>query len=266
MPVLPARVLDPLWMSIGTLTALRVPAPGVIDRRVAGQAMLLAPVASLPPALLACAVVLGGDLAGLPPLLTAALAVGAVGLATRGMHLDGLADTADGLSRAFRGGAPEDRARALEVMRKGDVGPMGVATLALVLLAQVAALSGAIAAGHGVAAVAAMVLVSRLVLVVCCADGVPAARKDGLGGTVAGSVSRWGAGLALGMGVLLVSLGAEAAGLPWWRGTLAVLLGVACAAPLLVRCVRRLGGVTGDVLGACIEVAALGVVLALAAY
>ncbi|MGH3520745.1 MAG: adenosylcobinamide-GDP ribazoletransferase [Haloechinothrix sp.] len=266
MKALSASVRDPLRMSVGTLTALPVPAPGRIDARVAGRAMLLAPLAALPLAALACAVVLSGELIGLPSLVTAALAVGAVGLGCRGLHLDGLADTADGLSRAGRAGAlgaSYDRARALEIMREGDVGPMGVATLVLVLLVQVAALSGAIAAGHGVFAVGVAVLIGRLVLAGCCADGIPAARKDGLGGTVAGTVARWQAGSALVAGIVLTSLGAVVVGLPWWQGALGAMLGVALACGLLARCVRRLGGITGDVLGGCVELATVGTLLGL---
>ncbi|MGH3951953.1 MAG: adenosylcobinamide-GDP ribazoletransferase [Pseudonocardiaceae bacterium] len=268
MKQLSSSVSDPLWMSVGTLTALPVPAPGTTDARVAGRAMLLAPLAALPLAVLACGVVAVAALIDLPPLVSAAIAVAAVGLSSRGLHLDGLADTADGLGRAGRSGplgGSYDRARALEIMRKGDVGPMGVATLVLVLLAQVAALSGAIAAGHGVFAAAAAVLVSRLVLAGCCAQGVPAARKEGLGGTVAGSVRRWQAAAALAVGAVLVSLGALAADLTWWRGAIAALVGIAGAAVLLARCVQRLGGITGDVLGGCVEAAALGVLLSLAA-
>lgn len=267
MKVVPSRVTDPVWLSVGTLTALTVPAPGIVDARVAGRAMLLAPVAVLPLALAAAGVVAGADALGLPALLAAVLAVGVVALGTRGLHLDGLADTADGLSRAGRGGAlgaSYDRARALEVMRKGDVGPMGVATLVLVLLGQVAALAAAVAAGHGIFAVVAMVLLSRLVLAGCCAHGVPAARKEGLGGTVAGTVAQWQAAVALAAGVALTAVGALAADLDWWRGALAAVVGIAFAAVLVARCVQRLGGVTGDVLGASVEAAALGVLLALA--
>src|SRR5690349_4272982 len=101
-------------MAVGTLTTIPVPAPTVIDKRVAGGAMLLAPLASIPLAAVAALIVWAGDAAGLFPLATAALALGAVALGSRGLHLDGLADTADGL------GASYDRARALEVMRRGD--------------------------------------------------------------------------------------------------------------------------------------------------
>ena len=242
-------------MAVGTLTALPVPAPRVIDRRVAAGAMLLAPVAAVPLAVPAGLVVLAGQALGLPALAVAAVAVGVAGLASRGLHLDGLADTADGLGASF------DRSRALEIMRRGDSGPTGVATLVLVLIVQCGALAGAIGAGHGVTATVAGILVSRWVLAVCCTRGVPSARPEGLGATVAGSIRLpWtvvticaAAGLAI-----------LAPGLDWWRGPVAVAAGFAAAGLVLWRCTARLGGITGDVLGACVEIAAAAAWLALA--
>jgi adenosylcobinamide-GDP ribazoletransferase len=249
------RARDSLWMAVGTLTALPVPAPRVIDRRVAGGAMVLAPLAAVPLSVLAGLVVLGGIAVGLPALATAGLAIGSVALGSRGLHLDGLADTADGL------GASYDRARALEVMRRGDSGPTGVATLVLVLIVQCGALAGAISVGHGVVAAVVGVLTGRCVLSTCCARGVPSARPEGLGATVAGSVPIPVAALVF---VLACGLACLSPGLPWWHGLVAVVVGYAAAGMRLARCVRRLGGLTGDVLGACVEVAATAAFLALA--
>ncbi|MPY79286.1 MAG: adenosylcobinamide-GDP ribazoletransferase [Actinophytocola sp.] len=250
---------DALRLAVGTLTAVPVPPPRQVDTHVARRAMLLAPVATLPLAVLACTVVLVGDVVSLPPLLTAVPAVASVALGTRGMHLDGLADTADGL------GASYDRERGLDVMRTGDVGPMGVATVVLVLLGQVAALAGAIDAGHGGFAAVVGVLAGRLVLGVCCLRRVPAARPGGLGAAVAGSTPVWQVVLALALGAVLAAAGGVLAGLAPWRGALAVLLALVASGALLWRCVRRLGGITGDVLGACVEAATLGALVALAA-
>lgn len=237
--------VNALRMAVGTLTVLPVRAP-VVDRTTAGRAMVLAPLVGL---LLALPLAVLLDLAdgALSPLLTAALAVGLLALLTRAMHLDGLADTADGLGS----GRPAEQ--ALEVMRRGDVGPFGVVTLVLVLLVQVAALSQLIASGDGTLGIAAALVVSRLALPLACLRGVPAARADGLGAAVAGSVSRPMAlvavGLAFAPGLVLLAIGFE--------GMLPVLVAapVGLLAGLLVgwRAVRRLGGVTGDVLGAVVE-------------
>ncbi|WP_431925806.1 adenosylcobinamide-GDP ribazoletransferase [Amycolatopsis tucumanensis] len=246
---------DALRMALGTLTALPVPPPRTIDRRVAGGAMLLAPVAAVPLAVLAGLVVLAGGALGLPAIAVAGLAVGAVGLASRGLHLDGLADTADGLGASF------DRERALQIMRRGDSGPTGVATLVLVLIVQCGALSGAISAGHGVTAATAGTLVSRWVLALCCTRGIPSARPEGLGATVAGSIHPLWTIATLCAAAGLATL---APGMDWWRGPLAVTAAFAAAGAVLWRCTARLGGITGDVLGACVEIAAAAAWLALA--
>jgi adenosylcobinamide-GDP ribazoletransferase len=214
--------------------------------------MVLAPLAAVPLATIAGLIVAGGNALELPKIATAALALGAVALGSRGLHLDGLADTADGL------GASYDRAKALDVMRRGDSGPTGVATLVFVLLVQVGALSQA---AHPVAAVVAAVLIGRCTLSMSCARGVPSARPEGLGATVAGSVPRT---VAVGIALAAALASALIPGMAWWRGPLAVAIAYVVTAALLARCTRRLGGVTGDVLGAGVEVAVAASLLALA--
>jgi adenosylcobinamide-GDP ribazoletransferase len=197
----------------------------------------------------------GGSAGHVPALLAATLVVGLLALLTRGMHLDGLADTADGL------GSGRPAAAALEVMRRGDVGPFGVVTLMLVLLVQVLALGTLAERGLGVAGLCLALVVSRLALAVACSRGVPTARPDGLGHVVAGTVgpARLAASAALALVTLaalsLLSPGLDAFGpavLLRAAGASAVALGA--AALLVRRAVRRLGGVTGDVLGAAVEV------------
>jgi adenosylcobinamide-GDP ribazoletransferase len=252
--------VNALRLALGTLTVLRVPPPARIDRQVAGRAMVLAPPVGL---LLGVLVVAGLWLLGggtlragaAPPLVAAVLAVGAVAVLTRGIHLDGLADTADGL------GSGRPPTGALEVMRRSDVGPFGVATLVLVLLTQVAATAACLQAGRGPGAFVVALVVGRATLPLVCSRGVPAARVDGLGSAVAGSVTR--AELALAALLVVASVGVVLASgglgrpLDAWPGAVAAVVVPLAAVTLLChRCVRRLGGVTGDVLGACVEVAA----------
>jgi cobalamin synthase len=208
----------------------------------------------------------------LSPLAAAALAVTATAVLTRGLHLDGLADTADGL------GSRRPGEEALVLMRRGDVGPFGVATLVLTLLVQVAALAACFEAGVGPFALVTALVVSRAALPLACRPGVPAARPDGLGASVAGTVG--GSGLLLALMLTVAALGLAAAvasagawgpdlagfsGLTGWddgSGTWPVLRPVlAVLLPWLMtwlwtrHCVRRLGGVSGDVLGSTVEVA-----------
>lgn len=249
-------VRDGLRMAIGTLTALPIPPPRLVDRRVAAVAMAVAPLAALPLAGMAALTVLAGAWLGLPPLVSAVAAVGVVALGSRGLHLDGLADTADGLASSY------DRDRALDIMRRGDVGPTGVVTLVLVVSAQIAALAGVstedpnVAATAGAAAIA--VVAGRSVLPLCCARGIPAARPEGLGAAVAGTVHPVVAVMvAVLVGAAAVVTTSVIPGVPWWKGALAVVLSWAAAAVLLSHTVRRFGGLTGDVLGACVETTTL---------
>ena len=176
-------MLDGLRLAVGTLTAIPVAPPRRVDRRVAGRAMTLAPLVVLPFALAVLALHRLGAPAGAPAPVLAVLALVVLVLGTRAMHLDGLADTADGLSASY------DRERALEVMRRGDIGPSGVAAVTLVLLLDAAALASLLPSLRGsVLAVVALVS-SRQLLAWACARPVPPARAEGLGATVAGSVT-----------------------------------------------------------------------------
>jgi adenosylcobinamide-GDP ribazoletransferase len=252
---------DGVLLAVGTLTAVRVPPPGSVGPRVAGTAMLLAPVVGLLPGGLAAGTMLAARAAGLDPLPAAVLAIGSLALVTRGLHLDGLADTADGLASGH------DRARALEVMRRGDTGPAGAATLVLVLLLQVTALAQCAAVGGTVGAVAALVaaVTGRAALPVVCVRGVRAARESGLGSTVAGTVPVPAAAACLLAVALTGSAVTAVAGAGGWAGLVAVPAGAVAALVLLRRCVQRFGGLSGDVLGAVVETTTTATLLTLAA-
>lgn len=243
---------DALRLCLGTLTILRVRPPRHVDRRVAGRAMVLAPLVGL--ALGCVLLALLWTLGGRSSLLAAVGAVAALALLTRGLHLDGLADTADGL------GSGRDADRALDVMRRGDVGPFGVVTLLLVLLLQVAALDGLVQTSTGRAAVVAALVLSRLVLPALCSRGIPAARPEGLGAMVAGTVGRVALAVSAVVSLLVVALVLaptyDSVTSGSWLHLVAFLVGPAVVTGLFARrCIRRFGGVTGDVLGACVEVA-----------
>lgn len=247
-----------VWLAVGTFTALPVPPPSRVDRRIAGVAMSLAPAAGVLLAIPAVAVVAGGRWLAVAPLLPAVAAVGVLALTTRGLHLDGLADTADGLAASY------DRQRALAVMRRGDTGPAGTATVVLVLLLQVAALAGAIDRGRGPLALAVAVVAGRAVVSMTCARGIPPARPEGLGASMARSVPV-PAGLAVAVAVAVsAALLASVLDGHWWLGPVAVAAAYLVAALVLIRCVRRLGGVTGDVMGACVEAATAACLVAMA--
>ena len=250
---------DGLRMAIGTLTAVPIPAPVVIDRSAAGVAMVAAPLAVIPIAVVACAVGALAVVVSLPALVVATLMLGTCALGSRGLHLDGLADTADGLTASY------DRERALEIMRRGNTGPAGAAALVLVLLLQVTALAAVVTRPYGVVAGAGLMCLARSSLLITCAAGVPAARPGGLGAVVAGVVPRpvamLGGLAAAGIAAALLTL----SGRPWWLGTAAVVVAAAVVLALVLRCRLRFGGITGDVLGAGIELAGAALLVAAAA-
>jgi adenosylcobinamide-GDP ribazoletransferase len=242
--------LSGLRLAVTLLTA--IPLPGGLDgagtgrapsRRAAGAAMAWAPVVGLLLGAAAAAVLeLAARWARTGPLLAAVLAVAALALLTRGLHLDGLADTADGL------GSRRPAGEALAIMRRSDIGPFGVVTLVLTLGIQVAALAQAQALGRGAVAVIAAAATGRLALPWACRRGVPAARGTGLGALVAGTVPA-----AIPVALTLAALAAAfASGITVAVG---VAAGLAVSLALTMLAVRRLGGITGDVLGALVEVA-----------
>jgi adenosylcobinamide-GDP ribazoletransferase len=130
---------------------------------------------------------------------------------------------------------------------------MGVVALILVLGVQAAAASGLAATWTGAVLLAVAIAASRSSLLIACRTGVPAARPDGLGALVAGSV---GSSSAAAGGLLVTAVvvtAAVASGRPWWLALLAAAAAVLVASVTVRHCVRRLGGVTGDVLGATVE-------------
>ena len=174
-----------LALAVSWLTVVPVPA-GAPTPRVAAAAIRWAPVVGAFLGAAAGAVLLGLVAVGVPPLVAGLLTVGFLAVASRGMHLDGLADTADGLGCY---GPPE---RALAVMRDGGAGPFAVVTLIVVLGLQAA--SCAALAPRGTVAVLALTVATaagRAAFAWVCRRGVAAARQGGLGATVAGSQPWW---------------------------------------------------------------------------
>jgi len=259
---------DGALLAPGPFTVVRVPAPRRLGRVEAALAMGLAPLVGAVLGVAAALVAEVARRAGTGDLVAAALALATLAALTGGLHLDGLADTVDGLA-ALRS-ARADRARALEVMRRGDVGPLGAAALVLVVVVQVAALGRALELwGVGVLPVAAAA--ARCTLPVLCARGIPAARPGGLGATVAGTVPRAVAPVvpllvAVVAGVLLgAGTGTGVTSGLAGHAALAVVAGCLVGAALAGRAVRRLGGITGDVLGAAVEWGTAAALVVLAA-
>ncbi|QHA04233.1 adenosylcobinamide-GDP ribazoletransferase [Streptomyces broussonetiae] len=255
----PSR-LHGLRFAFGTLTVLPVRVHRW-DRGAARGGMLAAPAAGLVVGAAAAGLGLLLLALGTGPLLAAVASVAVPAALTRGLHLDGLADTADGLGS---GKPAED---ALRIMKQSDIGPFGVITLVLTLLAQIAVLAQLYGDSWTRGAVAAVTsaVTARLALTLAARTGVPAARPEGLGAAVAGVVPVRDALAATVVCTLAAAAGGGFLGIHGVvRAALAVLLALAVAELLLRRCLRRFGGVTGDVFGALEETAATAALVVLA--
>ena len=244
-------------LAVGTLTRIPVRSPTVIDRSGAATAMSLAPLTAVPAAVGVGLLVRAAQEGVLPPLAAGLVAVGLLAWVSRMMHLDGLSDTVDGLT------ASTDPARSLEVMRSGTAGPSGVVALVVALGIQAVGLAALSAHDHGPLLAAACVVASRSALAVACSRGVPAARPEGLGATVAGSVHPAAAGVSWLVTAALVWATVLLAGFDLGL-LLAPVLALLAVGICLRVAVRRLGGVTGDVLGACVEVSLTVLLLSVA--
>jgi adenosylcobinamide-GDP ribazoletransferase len=182
-------------------------------------------------------------------LVGATLSIAVLALLTRALHLDGLADTMDGL------GARAPAARALEIMRQPDIGPFGVLAIAFAVFIDITALA---VVGGGVwrpvAALAVAAATGRVAALEAARRRVPSARESGFGAYVAGSAATVVVAAemvaVLGLGALL-AWATDASPVGWPAAQAVALL---LAAGFRWHVVRRLGGVTGDVFGALVEI------------
>ena len=246
-----ARTLGGALIAFEFLTPLRLRRVQTYDDRLFAEALGWYPLAGL---LIGAMLVLAdrGLSLLLPPGPTAVLLVALLALASGGLHLDGVADTADGM--AVQG----DRAARLGVMSEGNTGPAGVMALVLVLLAEWAALSSLPEPVRTSALLLAPVLARWTVVPVGLM--FRSARPRGLGNAMQQGLWPIAAPLAtvIGGGVAIALFGL----LP---GLALVLIAGIAAIILAGAAARLLDGVTGDVFGAAIEVSQVVVWMSLIA-
>lgn len=256
------RVLD-LAAALTLLSRLPAPVDHAALGRVGARAAWAYPVIGLLLGALSGAVLLALCRLGVAPGVAAAAALAASLLLTGAMHEDGLADSADGLG----GGA--DRERALEIMKDSRVGTFGAAAVALSLLARWSALAFLASKDPGlaVAALSAAGAVSRSAMGAALTIW-PSARPGGLS-AAQGEAPVWSGALAVALGGFAAaalcgpdaSFGAVA-GTVVAAGFVAAL---ALAGLFYLYAAKRLGGQTGDVLGAGQQVAEISFLAALTA-
>jgi adenosylcobinamide-GDP ribazoletransferase len=248
-------------VALSLFTSIPAGVTGTLDDDVAARAILWLPGIGLLLGGLGAGVMLAaGSLNSTGPgrLLGAALAVAVIAVLTGGLHLDGLADTADGL------GSRRPAAAALDIMRRSDIGPMGVGALVLVLLIQVTAVAAIPRLPLAAAALVLAEVTGRVSVVV--ATSSPAARPGGFGALVADRTTAAERALTVGaLACAVAAAGVTASGPALaLRGLAAVVAGLLAGWLLQRTARRRLGGMTGDVFGAILQVGATAALVAAA--
>jgi len=240
-----------LVLAIRFLTVVPVPGRAGTDPGALGRAAWW-----FPPIGLVLGLVLAAADHGLsrlfPPLVTALLVVSLWKLLTGGLHLDGLADCLDGL-------AGRDAAHRLAIMRDSRIGVFGALGLVLAVLLACGVLTELPVAARGPALLLAPT-VGRLAPLVVGVIMRPATPASGSGAAFIDALPGW-APLVHTTAVLI--LGALVLG-PFGLAVVIAGLGVALLATWALA--HGLGGATGDVLGAGVELAELGVLLAASAH
>ena len=244
----PVSLPMPLLIALQFLTRLPIRLPYMPEPEQLGRSLLWYPLVGLLLGILLAA--LAWALGGVATPLAAALVLALWVLASGGLHLDGLADTAD----AWVGGLGDPQ-RTLAIMKDPCCGPMAVVTLVLVLLLKFVALWALLDAGRWPVLLLAPLLGRSALLLLFL--GTTYVRRGGLGSAMAEYLparAGWRVLLAAGLACLLGG----------WSGVLA--LGVALVAFALCRraLLRRIGGTTGDTAGAVLELVECAVLVAVA--
>jgi cobalamin 5'-phosphate synthase/cobalamin synthase len=234
------EAVRPVLGAVAFLTRVPVPDPAAHDPSQLGRASTFFPVvgAALGAAIGWTGLVLGRHL---PPGVVAVLVLTMGALLTGALHLDGLADTADGL------GGGLTREDALRIMRDHSIGTYGAVAVILLLGLEVAALS-ALPAVRVLPVLATAGAISRAAPVPLLA-WLPSARPDGLAAGVGGSAKPRHA-VVSSLGATAIAWGLAGPGGLVWVASVAMLV---VGAGIYLR--HRLGGVTGDTLGAVVALA-----------
>ncbi|ARU00259.1 adenosylcobinamide-GDP ribazoletransferase [Yoonia vestfoldensis] len=231
--------------ALGLLTRLPVPVDGAAATARGAAAVWAYPLAG---------VVLGGLQAlamglllwlDVPVAITAALVLALAIIVTGAMHEDGLADSIDGLWGGW------DKTRRLAIMKDSHIGTYGVIALVLTLLLRWTAL-GMIASAGGFALVLVVIAALSRAAMVGVMAALPHAREDGLSRAVGRPAPR--------VAWVAVGIGAGLALVTGYLGLVIVAAAAACLWALIAR--AKIGGQTGDILGATQQWAELALLIA----
>ena len=240
-----------VWSDIGSAIGLLTRIPSWQDRPRSPDAAWAWPLAGVAAALVAALAGWAAGLLGLEPGWVAAAMLTALIVSTGAMHEDGLADSADGIWGGW------DKTGRLAIMKDSHIGSYGVIALVLFLLMRWLALASLTAAGWGIAALLVAGVASRAPMAMTAAVLRP--DRDGGLARAVGRPSFLAAWLAAGLAALIaaVILGLGAVWLALWVAAAAALAALYTA--------RKIGGYTGDTLGAVQQVSELAAWAALVA-
>ncbi|WP_322614284.1 adenosylcobinamide-GDP ribazoletransferase [Pseudomonas sp. BIC9C] len=239
----------PFWIALQFLSSLPIRLPGMPEPRELGRSLLFYPLVGLLFGAILWAV--NWLLLGTPTLLHAALLLSVWVLLSGGLHLDGLADSAD----AWLGGFG-DRERTLTIMKDPRSGPIAVVTLVLVLLLKFSALVALIGQAHSLALIIVPFIGRSALLGLFLTT--PYVRAGGLGQALADHLPRSAGKQVLAVSALACVL------IAGFSGALALVLAVLGFVWLRQVMLRRLGGTTGDTAGAMLELLEVAVLVGLA--
>ncbi len=184
---------------------------------------------------------------GLSAPITAALVITAQVVLTGAMHEDGLADTFDGLWGGW------DRDRRLEIMKDSQIGTYGVIALVMSLMLRWSAVTALIHSGALFTALVAATTLSRMPMVFIMAT-LPHARDGGLSASV-GPVAKDTAGVALAFALPTIFIA------PLPTGIFALIAASLAATAIALIARRKIGGQTGDILGASQQLAEIAALI-----
>ena len=235
-------------LALAFLTRLHLPLRPEAASQPVGAAVRAFPLVGVVVGVIGAVIYAVSDLLGMSPTVSALLAIGAMVIVTGGLHEDGLADSADGL-----GGMT--REKALAIMRDSHIGTFGVMALFFVLSLRVVAVSYAGSSVEAACLLIAGAAGSRAV-VPALMYMLPPARHDGLAWS-AGHPDRRRVVDAGALGALIVVIALW----PIYWGLLAIAVAAAAGAVVAWLARRRLGGQTGDVLGAAQQLAETAILL-----
>jgi len=235
---------------------IRLPLPEIIARHADHEAGLNRAATHFPLVGLAIgiavAIVWAVAASLLPSIIAAGLALAAGMALTGGLHEDGLADCADGL------GGGDTKEKALEIMRDSAIGTFGAAALIFSIGLRWAALT-ALSTSAGISALIIAHAVARGAIAIALRYATYA-RPEGTGKLVADGISSTELAIAVGISIAVGLLFGGMAGIA------AGIIGFAAAALMLAIFRRRIGGYTGDALGAMEQMAEIAVLIALSGF